>query len=331
MTTDLAHGTVWDDFTDGFRTEGPHARWFHYRLGDFVGDDGSVSTSADGLRVVAPGRHPRTGEPAFTRTLSQETGPRDVPGPLDHVKWLVYPQHLASSGVPGFDAEPGTVLSFETVLSGRTYGTAGHPFGAAVADPEDDLRLASAAMPVLDPESAMVFDFFLTNKRVYVFYERLPHARHELGDYAAFLYTIPVAGRTPDDEHRLEISYDRAAGTVRWLLDGEEVFAVDRLGHHLSSRRHLMLDHGGEPVRTEPRQLAGGLGLFTILDGALPGHAPGGLVRLTAADGHYRDPVGGGPQTFTDEHSAPRSRLFGQGAELRARGYLISRRRSGAS
>ncbi|MEU7587818.1 DUF6081 family protein [Micromonospora sp. NPDC049230] len=316
--------TVWDDFNDGFKTEGADARWAYYRLGDYVGDDAEVSTSAEGLRAVSPGRHPSTGEPAFTRTLPQEGGPEAVPGALDHVKWLAYPNHLASSGHLGFDADPGAVLSFETWLSGRTYGTAGHPFGAAVADPDDDLRLASVAMPVLDTETAMVFDFFLTNKRVYVFYERLPHARHELGDYAAFLYTVPVASRQPDDEHHLVISYDRAAGTVRWQLDGSEVFAVDRLGYHLPSREHLMLDHGGKETRTEPRQLAGGLGLFTILDGALPGHDAAGLVRLTPAAGHYLDPVGGGAQRFTDEQSRPESRLFGQGAEMRARRYLVS-------
>ncbi|MBF9128792.1 hypothetical protein I0C86_07310 [Plantactinospora sp. S1510] len=96
------------------------------------------------------------------------------------------------------DANPGTALSFEAWLSGRTYGTAGHPFGAAVADPDDDLRLPSVAMPVLDTETAMVFDFLLL------------------------------------------------------------------------------------------------------------------------------DPVGGGAQRFTDEQNRPESRLFGQGAELRARRYLVS-------
>ncbi|WP_446209966.1 DUF6081 family protein [Micromonospora sp. IBSANI012] len=318
---------VWDDFRDGFQCTGPDARWSLYGFGPHVGDDAEVTTSADGLRAVSSGVHPTTGEPAFVRTLGQEAqhGPV-VPGALDHVKWLAYPQHLAGTGVQGFDAVPGRVLSFETWLSGRTYGTSGHPFGDQVTDFEDDLRLASVAMPVLDHETAMVFDFFLTNKRVYVFYERLPHARGQLGDYAAFLHTVPVADRTVDDEHHAVISYDRAAGTVRWFLDGEEVFSVDRIGHPLPSREHLMLDHGGEPTTVAPRQLAGGMGMFTILDGALPGRSARGLVRLTTADAHYVDPVAGAPrpQAFVDGSSLPGNRLFGQGAELRLRRYVIS-------
>ncbi|GAB1644478.1 DUF6081 family protein [Krasilnikovia sp. MM14-A1259] len=325
--TDVTHDEqVWDDFRDGFRTAGPDARWFHTTAGPHVADDGIVDPTADGLRVVSGGRHPRTGEPAFTRTVAPE--PPDgagLPGVLDHVKWLVYAQHQSSAGVPGFDAVPGRVLSCSALLSGRTYGTAGHPFGAAVRDPDDDLRLATAAINAFDPETYLVFDFFLTNKRVYAFYERLPFARAALGDYAAFSYGVPVADRAPDDEHRVEIAYDRAAGTVRWLLDGREVLRVDRIGHHLPGREHLVLDHGGTETVVGPRQLNFGMGLLSLLDGAAPGHSAQGLVKLSGQPGFYHDPVAGPPhpQAFVDERSAESSRLFGQGAELRVRRFAI--------
>lgn len=173
---------VWDDFHDGFETSGPDARWSYLKVDPFVADDGVVSTSHRGLRVDSRGTNPATGDPAFVRTVAQEddngTG---LPGAFDHMKWLAYTNHTASSGFPGFDAVPGQELSCETWMSGRTHGTEGHPFGTAVTDPDDDLRLASVGMPVIDQETLMVFDFFVSNERVYAFYERLPYAREELG------------------------------------------------------------------------------------------------------------------------------------------------------
>ncbi|MEU8088836.1 DUF6081 family protein [Micromonospora sp. NPDC049101] len=325
MTDVTQHEQVWDDFRNGFDSTGPGSRWFHTTAGPHVADDGVVTTSADGLQVVSGGRHPGTAEPAFTRTVPPE--PADgagLPGVLDHVKWLVYAQHQASTGLPGFDATPGRVLSCSATFGGRTYGTGGHPFGAEVADPDDDLRLATAAINAFDAETYVVFDFFLTNKRVYAFYERLPFARDTLGDYAAFSYGVPVADRTPDDEHRVEIGYDRLAGTAHWLLDGREVFRVDRIGHHLPGRRHLVLDHGGTETTAQPRQLNFGMGLLSLLDGTAPGHSPHGLARLSGVPGFYLDPISGGPQKFADEHSHAESRLFGQGAELRVRRFTIT-------
>ena len=54
--------------------------------------------------------------------------------------------------------------------SGQTFATAAHPFGAAVADPESDLRLASFAINVIDYETGMVFDTWQTNTRIYPYY-----------------------------------------------------------------------------------------------------------------------------------------------------------------
>src|SRR4051794_186769 len=68
--------TVWDDFRDGFSavvTPGTAgARWFYFSGGSYVGDDGLVTTSDRGLRVIPKGTNPTTHQPAFTRTLGQE-------------------------------------------------------------------------------------------------------------------------------------------------------------------------------------------------------------------------------------------------------------------
>jgi len=125
---------VWDDFSAGF-TVGPigsSAKWFYFATPDgaFVGDDGLTSTAHGALTVVPKGSNPTTHRPAFARTVAQEQI-SGLPGGLDHVKWLVYMNHLSSSGFPGFDAPPGQKLVCQTTLGGFTVGTAGHPFGDA--------------------------------------------------------------------------------------------------------------------------------------------------------------------------------------------------------
>lgn len=317
-TTTLFH----DEFDDGFLVDGPDARWALFALPGadggvaFVGDDGSATTSEQGLDVISGGTNPETGEPAFTKTVPQEGGdPTALPGGIDHVKWLVYTTAVASSGMPGYDAERGSELVFRTTMSGQTYGTGNHPFADGVIDPDDDLRLAGLTFNTYDPESWMVFDFWLTNKRIYAFYERLPFGRAQQGNYAAFSYQIPVGDRSPEDWHELTIAYDRAAGVVRWLVDGVEGFRVDRIGYHID-RQYMTIDHGGDEGLIEPRQLSGGMGLLNLLDGALPsGRA---LVRLSEVEGTYFDTLEGEPvvQTFIDDTSAEASRLFGQGAQL---------------
>jgi hypothetical protein len=318
-----------DDFAGGFAAEGANAPWFYFSVPGadgtplFVGDDGTVTVGSAGLRVVAAGTSVMTGEPTFTKTVPQEGhGPAGVPGGVDHVKWLAYANHPSSSGVPGFDAVPGQELVGGSRMAGRTFGTAHHPFGDAVADSNDDLRLAAVALNTIDFESRMVFDLWLTNKRIYAFYERLPFGRGKLGNYTAFSFQIPLIERRPEDEHDLSIAYDRTAGTVRWLVDGEEQLRVDRIGRRID-RRYLTLDHGGVEEDVIPQQLDFGMGLFTLLDGRLP--SGDALVRLSADRSVYFDPNLGEPtaQTFVDEGSSPDSRLFNQGAELQVRRFVV--------
>ncbi|MCG8916572.1 DUF6081 family protein [Actinokineospora sp. PR83] len=322
---------VWDDFSDGLRTEGPGAKWAHLPFGPTTGRDGTITTSARGLRVSSRGTNPTTGEPAFTATVAQDD-PGGFPGTLDHVKWMVYTNRTSSGGTLGFDTAPGYELSCETGFSGRTHGVAGHPFGARVPDAEDDPRLASAALLLQDLATDVAFEFALTNKTVYVYYERLPNSRTALGNYASFLYAIPVARRSPGRTHRLKISYDRSCGLVRWFLEGREVFRLDRIGHHLppAQRRHLVQDHGGVEQAVRPEQLAVGMGLFNFLDGAAPGRPGTGLVRLSTATDYYYDPVTGPPNplTFADDRSLETSRLFGQGASLRMDRLVVAHRPS---
>jgi hypothetical protein len=321
---------VWDDFHDGFTADAPGAKWFHFSAGHlgeppaFFGNDGVETTSALGLRVVPSGTNPTSGEPAFTLTMAQEDdNPLALFGQLDHVKWLVYMNHTASSGFPGFDAAPGREVSCEAWISGRTYGTAGHPFGSNVADANDDPRLAALGIGAIDFETSMSFDFALTNRRIYALYQRLLFDAPAVERDAVFTFQIPIADRTTAAAHRLAVAYDRSAGIVRWLVDNREVFRVTRIGRHID-RAFMTLDHGGTERDVAPRQLDCGMGLSTLIDGYRPTNI--GLARLSNLPYFYHDPAVGPPtpQPFVDNESFEASRLFGQGAEIGVTRYTVS-------
>ncbi|MDT0306488.1 DUF6081 family protein [Streptomyces sp. DSM 44917] len=315
-----------DDFRTGLRTEGPEARWKGVSFGAYAADDGVVRHRGGELCVRASGVHPKTGEPAFARGVSpQDRYVTGLPGTLDHVKWLAFTDHMAGSGFPGYDAPASGQLVCEAVLSGRTFGTAEHPFGAEVTDPEDDLRLACTGLPVQDFETSLTLNFLLTNRRVYAVYERLPLSRAALGPYASFAYHVPVAERSPEDWHRCRIAYDRRHGVLRWTLDGREVLTVEEIGRRLPERYAdcLAADHGGEEETVRPRQFNAGLGLFTALDHAGPGQR--GLVRLSSEPGYYLSTSQGppAPQEFAHDEAPEKLRLFGQGAEARLRSFTV--------
>jgi hypothetical protein len=277
-----------DDFRQGLDLA---HRWQVTEVpGRFSADDGVVSTSGRGLYVRAGGTNSETGWPAFSKTAAGED---------DHVKWMVDTRRYSSNGVPGFDAVLGEELRINMWVRGQIFGTAAHPFGSGVTDPETDLRLASFAMNVIDYETGMVFDIWMTNGAIYPYYERLNLTG--TATYKVFSSVFPPTPRRPDQQHLVTVAYDRGAGTVRWLIDDAEVARVNRIGLPAPDAT-IVIDHGGTPEAASPRQLNCGMAMFTLLDaGSTPSGA--GLVSLAPP---YAFPTAfvGGPN------------LFGQGAEL---------------
>jgi hypothetical protein len=322
---------MWDDFSQGFSADDPYSSpWFYAQLGSFVAADGNVTADGtDKLRVASSGANPYTGLPAFTLTLPQDSEAQSgVPAQLDHAKWVTYMNHPASSGLPGFDAVYGEELACQTWIGGQTHGTEFHPFGIEVQDPQDDVRLATFGQATFDFETGMAFDFLFTNNTVYAVYERSALLRPFLGNYAAFLYAIPVKQRPYlGSWHHTKILYDRSAGIVRWILDGEQVFQVTQVGRHID-RQWMYIDHGGWEQDVDMRQLSCGMGMFTLLDAhKSPGYVSwqGGLVRLADWSTPYIYPATGQySYWFWDEYSQYQHRLFGQGAEMRVWEYWVS-------
>jgi hypothetical protein len=284
-----------DDFHQGFDVT---HRWQVTEVpGRSSADDGIASTSDRGLYVRANGTNPETGWPAFSETATGED---------DHVKWMVDTRRVSSNGVPGFDAGLGEELRINMWVRGQIFGPAAHPFGSGVTDPETDLRLASFAMNVIDYETGMVFDIWMTNGAIYPYYERLNLTG--TATYKVFSSVFPPTPRRPDEQHLVTVAYDRGADTVRWLVDDAEVARVNRIGLPAPDAT-IVIDHGGTPEAASPRQLNCGMAMFTLLDaGSTPTGT--GLVSLAPP---YAFPTAfvGGPN------------LFGQGAELHVERFEV--------
>lgn len=307
-----------DDFSAGFDTTGT---WQILGGGEFPQGDGVTTTSSEGLKVTPAGRNAVTGEPAFRSTTAQQDDGGNGSG--DHGKWLAFPRATASSGQPGFDVPDTGSLTCSNKISGRTFGTERHPFGSAVANPQTDVRLASAAMVTADFETRAIFDFSVVNGKIYAIYERLPEPG---ATFAAYSYAIPVADRTPGQWAGLQVRLDQGGTRVTWKVNGRTVLSTDRIGTRAFDRKYMILDHGGTEERLKLKQLTCGFGLFTVLDAAA-GPAGKALVRLDSTPDFYYAPRVGAPtpQTFVDDESRPGSRLWGQGAEIKVGSALIRR------
>ncbi|MEU1404353.1 DUF6081 family protein [Streptomyces sp. NPDC005728] len=250
-----------DDFRDGLG-----GAWEVPPLQETV-----VRREAGCLTIEPAGTDPVTGEPAFAPPAD---GSGAGPGPDGHLKWVALVRG-SRDGERGFEVPDGGSVECTATLSARSLGGAQQPFGDAVPDPDEDVRLATAALITMDPATHVVCDFLLTNTRIHALYERVPSPGSR---YAAFAYAVPVVARRPGQWHRLSVRFEAGGTRVVWAVEGAEVLRVDRPGHRLADRRHMLLDHGGEegePVRLG--RMVPALGLLTLLDGAGPDGR--GLVR----------------------------------------------------
>lgn len=236
-----------DDFRSGFDDDGRDARWQVRPVGALPRGDGVVTTSDDGLVVFPSATNPTTGRPCFAA----------APDGGGHLRWAALANRTSTAGFPGFDAGPDGWLVIEAELSARAFGLDDHPCDD-VTDPDRDARLGTAALVTVDRETGMVFDFFLANRQVYAVYERLPQP----GGVASFSYAVAACDREPETVHHCAIAYSRADGRVRWVVDGREVLAVDRIGLRDTGLGPSTRDNGEPDRPAEPRQLTVGMALM---------------------------------------------------------------------
>ena len=138
---------VYDDFSAG---GWPSPRWLKFRSAEYDFWDPATA-------VRAPGA------PENTLTIDL---PRFTTSHPNHVKALML-------STTAFDLEESRGFTVRAEMAVRTFGTEHNTFGLEPGDP----RLATGALVVIDPETGMVFDFFVSNDRIRPLYERLTFKR----------------------------------------------------------------------------------------------------------------------------------------------------------
>lgn len=216
---------IYDDFgSAGW----PSPRWVQWRAPAYDMWDAAA-------KVHCPGA------PANALTIEL---PRFTMSHPNHVKALMMSSRI-------FDVADGFTVRVEMAVA--TFGTEANPWRVPPGDP----RLAAGALVVMDPDTGMIFDFFVSNERIVPLYERLPFAQEALGPYPAYSILSPEPAPTrPGEWHAYEVRYDGARDHVEWWVDGRRISQQDRVGAAI-----------GRPAPiVKIRHLRVGGGLFTLLD-----------------------------------------------------------------
>lgn len=326
-----------DDETVCFDPENPNCAFtlFPMGFGDWADDASDVYFDSGNLYIESL---------PFTSTVPSSGSGPDPFGGLDHVKFLAY---LGEDGVfVGFPtAKEDACDATELVYSARVscyvdlnLANISSLYASGIEFPEEDYRLGACGINSIAFQEFnnavglgawQVADFFLTNERVFIINERLPFGRPSAGgtlnEYASYTEVIPVARRTPDQFHKVAIAYNKASGTIRYLLDDQEVYRVTRPGMR-PELCDLALYHGGDDELIFPENVSFGFGTFTILDafhwnwGQCNANIP--LARLVSGSSFYLNPfdrILGEPQpvsSFYAEYPTVEDRIWGQGAAL---------------
>jgi hypothetical protein len=306
---------IYSYYGDSLPTIGPNKEFSYFQAGPFIGNDGTLSSSCCGGLTIDSN--------PFTK---YEIGL----GVLDHVKFLIFTNRVFNT--PSYGE-----LSFNAKINMEAFNVANHPFGAQVQDPQSDLRLAAAAFNVLSLSNGFIFDFLITNTKIYALYERLDIARVPYGNYAAFTFAIPVVDIVPNSSHLYTISFNADQKSVRWLVDGKEVYKVFMIGT-LVSRQFMGLDLGGQEEMVFPTSLQIGFGTFTLLDAYSPCNVvtpaldggkicqfPAGDEGLTQlAAGLYNPRNGIDPATYLTDGSQVIDHIWGQGVVMQVEKIYVN-------
>ncbi|AEX61417.1 hypothetical protein mvi_288 [Megavirus vitis] len=237
---------------------------------DFVfGNDGTVTRNDEtGLTVNSV---------PFTAT---------IPVGNEHPKWLKFYKET-------FELCDDREVVFETTMSAQQIidaNTIPQEMRERIRNVNDDIRLASGAFNIIDPDTWMVFDFFISDTAIYAFYERLPFGKPAfnggiltpLGDYAAFSNAIWVARRSATNPleqlEKLSIGIHKGKGLVTWYINNVPVFTWDKIGYRAHDK-YRMLDHGGQETLVTVSSVRMGFGTFSLLDMALPNDYDRAYVR----------------------------------------------------
>jgi hypothetical protein len=120
-----------------------------------------------------------------------------------------------------------------------------------------------------------MFDFALSNANIFAYYEKTPALTRNPDpseNFDAWTHLIPVGKRNianpAEDYVKLAIAYNYKENYVRWIVNDEEVYRINRIGYPLE-RKYRGIEFGvvgqlPDPVKlTRPKTLSFGFGTFT--------------------------------------------------------------------
>lgn len=254
---------IFFDNMKNFSVDTAGSNYTYFTNGFSNGDDAVVNYNAQGgyLNVNSG-----VGAGGFTKTWTS-TLP-DPYGGLDHVKYLVYRNQSYKLPTDGSEVIYSGNMSVE-----QQFGNVPLSMIEGVTNLASDIRIAAGALNVIDYETWLVFDLFVSNESYYALVERLPFGKPSFGgslpDYHAYSHTVFLAKRertSPGtDFDTLSIAFNRKEGMARWMINGVEKFRVNNFGIPLD-RTYRLLDHGGPDQVVELKQINVGFGTFTLLD-----------------------------------------------------------------
>ena len=193
-------------------------------------------------------------------------------GIADHVKYLAITRQtfpVPGRAVPGEPYVPShyddceVYYEAKVAFEGLNLEAVLDKYGDGIANIEDDIRVSAGSINLIDPVTGMVFDFMISNRRIYALYEHLP--QNDLTD--VFTMAKAVGQIRPGDRVTLRIGYNRHRQTVTWYLEGNPVYQVVRPGYPPADSS-LLMTNGQEVMPRDlfSTDLVVGFGLFTLLD-----------------------------------------------------------------
>jgi hypothetical protein len=272
--------------------------------------DASVYVATDGTLLVV-GDMLQVNSNPFVETYNN---------PFDRFKYFIV---FGSS----FAAQTSQEASFMAVISAHTNMTDQSPF-TSVQDPASDFRLGYAGFTVFDESSELWFSYFITNDTVFAGYERYTPFG-VTSPYAMFTFAMPLISILPDSIHTYAINFNAGQKSVRWIVDGVEVYKIYSIGSFITNEFRPLLATGTEDV-TFPNQVRIGFGTFDFLEAyspcvvTVPAPFGGtmcsfpalstGLVQLRTGLTNPFNGVSGA--VYESTGVSPGSRIWGQGVTM---------------
>lgn len=285
----------YDSFSCGFNPDACDSPYDYFSIPRYLERANDIAGGANGC----------PGKLCINSTPFRYTSPTLA----DNYKFVVYQAQAYSA------PKLGSEIVYESILAVQQTGLENLPgtiAGYIANNVNEDLRLAYAGLNCSDFETQLTFDFALTNEDIYVCYGRAPFLRKNWTsntgtDYDAFRQVIPVAKRNIanplEDYVKLAIAYNYKGNYVRWIINDQEVYRVERLG--LPLERDTRLYEAGtvgqlpDPATLlRPKQLSYGFGTFSGMADYKPQNPSGvdnpfnlGLVNLSGLNNDIVNPI----------------------------------------